>query len=81
MAFLAVSTDEDREFVKPYLEQNRHQLPVVFAEKLDELFNVTAIPTTIIINREGKVAFRMRGFNPNDDFVAFLSGRIEAARK
>ena len=81
VAFLAVSTDEDREFVKPYLEQNRHQLPVVFAEKLDELFNVTAIPTTIIINREGKVAFRMRGFNPNDDFVAFLSGRIEAARK
>lgn len=81
VAFLAVSTDEDREFVKPYLEQNKHQLPVVFAEKLDELFNVTAIPTTIIINREGKVAFRLRGFNPNDDFVAFLSGRIEAARK
>ncbi len=81
VAFLAVSTDEDREFVRPYLEQNKHQLPVVFAEKLDELFNVTAIPTTIIINRDGKISFRMRGFNPNDDFVSFLAARIEAAKR
>ena len=81
VVFLAVTTDEDRENVQPYLKQNRHNLPVVFAENIDSLFNVSAIPTTIILNREGKVSFRMRGFNPNDDFVTFLSDKIEAARK
>lgn len=81
VVFLAVSTDEDRENVQPYLKQNKHNLPVVFAENIDNHFNVTAIPTTIILNRGGQVSFRMRGFNPNDDFVEFLSGKIETARK
>ncbi|MFM8394014.1 MAG: redoxin family protein [Acidobacteriota bacterium] len=81
VVFLAISTDEDRENVQPYLKQNKHDLPVVFAENIDSHFNVSAIPTTIILNRGGQVAFRMRGFNPNDDFVAFLSEKIEAARK
>lgn len=81
VAFLAVSTDADREFVEPYLRQNKHKLPVVFAENIDGLFNVSAIPTTIILDRQGKVAYRMRGFNPNDDFTALLSRWIETAKK
>jgi thioredoxin-related protein len=81
VAFLAVSTDADREFVEPYLRQNKHKLPVVFAENIDGFFNVSAIPTTIILDRRGKVSFRMRGFNPNEDFTAQLSGWIEAAKK
>jgi thiol-disulfide isomerase/thioredoxin len=81
VVFLAVTTDEDREYVQPYLKQNNHNLPVVFAENIDNHFNVSAIPTTIILNREGQVSFRMRGFNPNDDFVAFLSEKIETARR
>ena len=81
VAFLAVSTDADREFVEPYLRQNKHKLPVVFAENIDGFFNVSAIPTTIILDRRGKVSYRMRGFNPNEDFTAQLSGWIEAAKK
>lgn len=81
VVFLAVTTDEDRDLVQPYLNQNKHKLPVVFADGIDEHFNISSIPTTIVINREGQVSFRMRGFNPNDDFVARLSEVIESARK
>ena len=81
VAFLAISTDEDRDLVQPYLKQNNYQLPVVFADRIDDHFNISSIPTTIILNPAGQVAFRMRGFNPNDDFVARLSEKIEAARQ
>jgi len=81
VAFLAVSTDEDRDLVQPYLDQNKHKLPVFFADGIDEHFNISSIPTTIVINKDGQVSFRMRGFNPNDDFVARLGEIIEAARK
>jgi thiol-disulfide isomerase/thioredoxin len=80
VAFLAVTTDEDRGLVTPYLQQNGHQLPVVFADGLDQLFAITAIPTTIIVDAAGKVHFRLRGYNPRDDFVALLQQRIEEAK-
>ena len=81
VAFLAVTTDQDRDLVKPYLANAGYTLPVVFAENIDEHFKVSSIPTTIILDSKGQVAFRMRGFNPNDDFVARLSEKIEMARK
>lgn len=81
VAFLAISTDEDRELVQPYLNNNDYKLPVVFADRIDEHFSVSSIPTTIILNPRGEVVFRMRGFNPNEDFLVRLSEKIEAARR
>ncbi len=80
VSFLAVTTDEDREAVLPYLRQYGYQLPVVFADGLGEFFDVTSIPTTIILNSAGKVSSRLRGYNPREDFVALLQQRIEEAK-
>jgi thiol-disulfide isomerase/thioredoxin len=80
VSFLAVTTDEDREAVLPYLQQYGYQLPVVFADGLEEFFDVTAIPTTIILGPAGKVSSRLRGYNPQEDFVALLQQRIEEAK-
>jgi thiol-disulfide isomerase/thioredoxin len=81
VVFLALSTDEDRELVQPFLKQHKFNLPTAFAEHLDYHFLVNSIPTTIILDRNAQVSFRQAGFNPREDFVASLSGRIEEAKK
>lgn len=79
--FLAVTTDEDREVVAPFLKQQKFNLPVAYAEHLNDFFSVNSIPTTIILDRTGQVSFRQAGFNPRVDFVADLSEKIETAKK
>lgn len=81
VVFLAVTTDEDRELVAPFLKQYKFNLPVAYAEYLNDHLSVTSIPTTIILDRGGEVAFRQAGYNPREDFVAMLSERIETAKK
>ena len=81
VAFIAVTTDEDRDLVAPFVKQSKYNLPVAFAENIDQFYAITAIPTTVVLDRKGRVSFRMRGFNPKDDFVAFLGEKIEMALK
>jgi thiol-disulfide isomerase/thioredoxin len=79
--FLAITTDEDRELVAPFLKQYKFNLPVAHAEYLNDLFAVSSIPTTIILDRKGEIAFRQTGFNSHEDFVEVLSEKIENAKK
>ncbi|MGH9755345.1 MAG: redoxin family protein [Blastocatellia bacterium] len=79
--FLAITTDEDRELVAPFLKQYKFNLPVAYAEYLDGHFAISSIPTTIILDRKGEVSFRQAGFNPREDFVEALSEKIEDAKK
>ena len=81
VAFLAISTDEDRPQVKPYLDTQKVKLPVVYADYLDEHYAVSSIPTTIVFDRQGNISFRQAGFNSREDFVAMLTDKIEAAKK
>ncbi|MBS1791261.1 MAG: redoxin family protein [Acidobacteria bacterium] len=81
VVFLAVTTDEDRDLVAPFLKQHQFNLPVAYADYLNDFFSVSSIPTTIILDRKGEVAFRQSGYNPRADFVTELSGRIEEAKK
>lgn len=81
VVFLAITTDEDRELVAPFLKQHKFNLPVVYADYLNDFFKVSSIPTTIILDRKGEVAFRQAGYNPRTDFIAELSDRIEEAKK
>jgi thiol-disulfide isomerase/thioredoxin len=79
--FLAISTDEDRELVPPYLKRYKYTFPVVYAEYLNDHLGVSSIPTTIILDRKGEISFRQAGFNPREDFVEALSEKIEDAKK
>jgi thiol-disulfide isomerase/thioredoxin len=81
VAFLALSTDEERSDVDPFIKQHKFKLPIAFAETLNDHYRVSSIPTTIILDRKGEVAFRQAGFNAREDFVALMSERIEAAKK
>lgn len=79
--FLAITTDEDRELVAPFLKQYKFNLPIAYAEYLNDHFAISSIPTTIILDRKGRVSFRQAGFNPREDFVEALSEKIEDAKK
>ena len=81
VVFLALSTDEDRALVEPYLKQQKYKLPVAYADYLNDHFGVNSIPTTIIFDRQGRISYRQAGIAREEDFVAMLSEKIETARK
>ena len=76
--FLSVNCDEDETLVAPYLRKDRVATEVVFADGLDRLFSVDSYPTVIVIDRDGKIAFRSIGFQP-DGFERNLSVAVRNA--
>jgi thiol-disulfide isomerase/thioredoxin len=75
VVFLAISTDENRSAVKPFLEQNQWNKNVYFEDGLSSVLKVGSIPTTMIVNRKGEIVSRMNGFVP-ERFVEMLTERI-----
>ncbi len=78
VVFVAVDTDEDRLLVAPFLDQQKWSKAVYFDDGLQRLLQVTAIPTTVLFDKQGRVASRMNGFLP-DKFVDQLTERIQYA--
>ncbi|HYZ83928.1 MAG TPA: TlpA disulfide reductase family protein [Bryobacteraceae bacterium] len=78
VVFLAISTDEDRSVVKPFLEQNGWKKSVYFEDGLGVFFKVSSIPATVVIDRNGRVHSRMNGYIP-ERFVDMLTERINEA--
>lgn len=78
VVFLSVNTDEDRDAVEPFLRENGWQVAVYFEDGLSRALDISSIPTTVILDRQGKVFSRMNGFLP-DRFIAMLTERIEDA--
>src|SRR5690348_2088251 len=76
--FLSADCDEDETLVAPYLQKDKVTTEVVFADGLDLLFSVNSFPTVTVIDREGKIAFRSDGFQP-DTFERDLSAAARRA--
>jgi thiol-disulfide isomerase/thioredoxin len=78
MAFLAVNVDEDREGVADFVKQQRWTIPVAYADGLDRLLGVGELPTLMILDREGRVVYRLEGLDP-PTFVPMLQRKIREA--
>jgi thiol-disulfide isomerase/thioredoxin len=78
VVFLAVATDDDHSVVKPFLEREKWSQKVYFEDGLVRLLQVSSIPMTLILNKQGEVFSRMNGFIP-ERFVDMLSDRIHEA--
>ena len=76
--FLSTNCDEDEMLVAPYLLKDKVTTEVVFADGLDRLFSVNSFPTVIVIDRQGNIAFRSDGFQP-DTFERDLSSAVRRA--
>ena len=78
LVFLALDTDDDHTLVQPFLEENMWDKLVYFDDGMAKLLQVQQIPTTVLLDKHGKVASRLNGFLP-DTFVSLLISRIDAA--
>jgi cytochrome c biogenesis protein CcmG/thiol:disulfide interchange protein DsbE len=78
--FAAVSLDTRRHKsrVEEYIEKNEVTLPVYRDPEgnLAKKMNITAIPTTILLDQDGEVAFKTRGYRPGDEVL--LKKEIQA---
>jgi thiol-disulfide isomerase/thioredoxin len=78
LVFLALDTDDDHTLVQPFLEENMWDKLVYFDDGMAKLLQVQQIPTTVLLDKHGKVASRLNGFLP-DTFVSLLISRIDVA--
>src|ERR1700730_4785283 len=73
--FLSVNKDEEESQVPLFLKEMKFEGTPVYADGIDGLFKVDSIPTIIILDHAGKVAYRTQGFVP-DSLVDALSTAI-----
>ena len=77
VVFLEMNADEDRTVVEPFLTAEKWDKAVYFEDGLARLLNVMNIPTTILIDKSGRIASRMDGFDPST-FLELMMGRIQS---
>ena len=78
IVFYAVNTDEDESLVAPFLSHEKWDVPVVYADGLDEFVKVASLPTVLIVDRSGKITYRINGYPP-EGFAENLTNGIQAA--
>jgi thiol-disulfide isomerase/thioredoxin len=76
--FYAVNTDEDEAAVAPFVAHEKWDVPIVYADGLDAFMRVESLPTIVILNGDGKIAYRTDGFMP-DGFEETLTTAIQRA--
>ena len=76
VVFYALNCDDDETLVGPYLEGVKTKTATLFADGLDHLLGVVSYPTTLILDRTGKIAFRVDGFD-SDSFERSLTEAVE----
>jgi thiol-disulfide isomerase/thioredoxin len=75
---MTVNTDEDEGLVQPFLQGQKLDGTLVFADGVDQALHVASIPTIIVLDRSGKIAYRSQGFAP-DGFVDAVAAAITKA--
>lgn len=75
VVFLAVSTDEDRGAVVPFLKAQKWPSLAYYEDGMAAALRINSIPTTMVLDKEGNIASRMNGYIA-DRFVEMLSERI-----
>lgn len=66
----AVSTDDDKAAVKPFVEEHKLTVTVLFdadGHATSQKFGVTGIPQTVVIGKDGKVRKVFVGFGPDTE--------------
>ena len=82
VVFLAISIDEDKPVVRPFLERNHYTIPVAYDNDAAKAFNVDGVPTTFIVDRNGVIQFSDLGFGGDDkEYIDRLVWRIDALLK
>ncbi|NQV43108.1 MAG: redoxin domain-containing protein, partial [Candidatus Marinimicrobia bacterium] len=76
IVFVAASTDQEKQKVQPYIDEMKFTFPVAFAEDTATKFGVEGIPSLFIIGPQGKIRYKIVGFDPDKDFVREMTWRL-----
>ena len=78
VVFLAINADEDESVVAPFLQDQKPGGTLVFADGVNRAFHVESIPTILVLDKAGKIAYRTQGFAP-DGFADLAGAAITKA--
>jgi thiol-disulfide isomerase/thioredoxin len=78
VAFLAVNTDEDHSGVPGFVQEEKWTVPVVYAQGVDQVLGIRALPTLLILDQQGRVIYRQAGLDPAS-FISTLEGKLREA--
>lgn len=73
VVFLNVNTDEDQTQVPAFVAREKWELPIAYADGLDDFLKVQSLPTVIILDSSGKISYRIEGFSPEDFSAPFIA--------
>ncbi len=78
VVFLAINADENESLVAPFLQDQKPGGTLVFADGVGQAFHVESIPTVLVLDKAGKIAYRTQGFAP-DGFADLAAAAITKA--
>ncbi len=83
VAFLLISLDDDPKRLARYVEEQKFAMPVAHTTLAvaRERFNVTDVPTTFYIDREGIVRYEARGLDSHGESADRVSWFIEELKR
>ena len=66
---MGVNVEENSKEAIKILNEIKVSFPVVFdtTNKVSELYNVSAMPSTVLIDRDGKMRYLHKGYKPGDE--------------
>ena len=68
LVVLAISTDQQRDAVRLFVDENAYTFPVLFADgKVQPDYKVREIPAVYLIDREGTIRFHHVGYAPGGE--------------
>ncbi|MBT4033694.1 MAG: redoxin domain-containing protein [Candidatus Marinimicrobia bacterium] len=78
VVFVAASTDQEKQKVQPYIDEMKFTFPIAYAGDTATKFGVEGIPSLFIIGPQGKIRYKIVGFDPDKDFVREMTWRLES---
>ncbi|MEA1985970.1 MAG: redoxin domain-containing protein [Candidatus Marinimicrobia bacterium] len=77
---IAISTDQDREKVAPFIEENNYQMSIFYNDNTSKAFGVNGIPTLFVVDKKGIIRYKKVGFTEGEEFVKIMGWYIDSLK-
>ena len=78
VAFFAVSVDDNRAPVRPFIEKNEYTMTVVYGSEAAKKYKIYGIPRMVLIDRNGVIQYFESGFGDSgEEWIEGLTLRVE----
>lgn len=81
VAVVAVSVDEARGLVQPFITERKFTFPVGYDDGLAATLGVPPVPSMFIIDPAGNIRLRINGFSGAGSFVSDVTALVEKYKK